>query len=318
MNPATNPIVSSGADPWVILWEKAYYYCFVKGRRVCVTKAGAVADIGKETPATIWTAPDAGPYSKEVWAPELHRFGDRWYVYVAADDGENAHHRMYVLEGDAKDPQKPFRFAGKIAAKTDRWAIDGTVGVLNGHPYFVWSGWEGEANVRQDLYIAAMKDPLTLAGDRSCICVPEHPWELVGPPWAGKKDFPAGVAEGPQFLSRGRAVHLIYSANGSWTDDYCLGRLTFRGGDPLDPKSWRKHPEPVFASTDQVFGPGHASFVPSVVGKEDWIVYHAAKKKGSGWDRDVRAQKFGWAADGTPRFGKPLPPGVPIDTATDK
>ena len=44
MTPATNPIVSSGADPWVILWEKAYYYCFVKDRQVCVSKAPAVAD----------------------------------------------------------------------------------------------------------------------------------------------------------------------------------------------------------------------------------------------------------------------------------
>ena len=33
----------------------------------------------------------------EYWAPEVHRIGSSWYVYVAADDGSNDHHRMYVF-----------------------------------------------------------------------------------------------------------------------------------------------------------------------------------------------------------------------------
>jgi GH43 family beta-xylosidase len=307
----TNPIVASGADPWVILWDKQYYYCFVRDGRIYVSRAAALADIGKGAEVAVWTPPEKGPYSKNVWAPELHRLGDRWYIYVAADDGENANHRMIVLEGDG--PQGNFRFKGKVAPRTDRWAIDGTVGTLNGHLYFVWSGWEGTENVRQDLYIAAMSDPLTLVGERVCIAVAEHPWEKTGPRWAGK-GFPDGVLEGPQFLTRDGKVHIIYSANGSWTDDYCLGQLTYTGGDPLKKESWRKKDAPVFASTADVFGPGHASFVKSLDGREDWIVYHAAKRKGSGWDRDVRTQKFAWNPDKSPRFGRPLSPGVPIDT----
>lgn len=318
MPPATNPIVASGADPWVVLWEKAYYYCYTRRDAIHVRKAATLAEIGAGARATVWTAPDRGPYSKNVWAPELHRLGSRWYVYFAADDGENANHRMYALEGETREPQGKYRFAGKVAARTDRWAIDGTVGELNGHLYFVWSGWEGVENVRQGLYIAAMSDPLTLVGDRACISVPEHPWEKVGPAWAGKKDFPAGVNEGPEFLTHGGKTHVIYSANGSWGDDYCLGRLTYLGGNPLDRRSWRKTSEPVFAGTDKVISPGHASFVTSPDGKEDWIVYHAAKKAGAGWDRDVRAQKFAWNADNSPRFGRPLPPGVPIDTPPEK
>lgn len=308
----TNPIVASGADPWVVRWEDHYYYCHARGRRILVTRAKELPDIGKGTEVAVWAAPDKGPYSKNVWAPELHRIGRRWYVYFAADDGENRNHRMYALESDADDPQGAYRFRGKVAAATDRWAIDGTVGWLNGHPYFVWSGWEGTEDVRQDLYIAAMSDPLTVCGDRACISIPEHRWERLAPARAAKGG-PVGVNEGPEFLERNGTTHIIYSANGSWTDDYCLGQLTFAGGNPLDKRAWRKKPDPVFAKTDTVFGPGHASYVKSPGGKEDWIVYHTAKRAGAGWNRDVRIQPFRWNPDHSPDFGRPVPAGDPVE-----
>lgn len=312
MRTFTNPIISSGADPWVTVWEKKYYYCFTHNDRIVVTRAATIPDLAKGDATTVWKAPEKGPHSKNVWAPELHHLGSRWYIYYAADDGENPNHRMYVLESEGNDPQGKYQMKGKIAARTDRWAIDGTVGQLGNHNYFVWSGWEGTENVQQNLYIAAMKDPWTLAGDRVCIAVPELDWEKVGPKW-DRKVFPAGVLEGPQFLERKGRVDIIYSANGSWGDDYCLGRLAYLGGNPLDKNSWRKADRPLFAGTDKVVSPGHGSFVKSPDGKEDWIVYHAAKRKGAGWNRDIRTQRFGWRADNTPDFGQPVAPGVELE-----
>jgi hypothetical protein len=108
-------------------------------------------------------------------------------------------------------------------------------------------------------------------------------------------------------------MSIIYSASGSWTDDYCLGILSTKmGSDLLNPSSWKKHDKPVFSKTDKVFGPGHSSFVKSV-GKEDWILYHAAKMQGSGWNRNVRMQSFKWNADGTPNFGTPIAEDVQIN-----
>ena len=299
----TNPICARGADPWVVRHRDAYYYCRSAGGKIWVSRAERLQEIGREPGAAVWTPPPNTPYSQELWAPELHRLDGRWYIYVAADDGNNPNHRMYVLEGDPEDPQKPFAFKGKISDPSDRWAIDGTVLVLSGNrKYFIWSGWEGDRNVAQHLYIAPMSNPWTISGDRACISKPELPWELNGRPL---------INEGPEVLrnARGR-VFLIYSASGSWTDDYCLGQLTLAGADPLQPAAWVKHRDAVFARTADVFGPGHASFVKSPDGKEDWIVYHAARRKGGGWDRDVRIQKFGWNADGSPNFGTPVSPGV--------
>lgn len=303
-----NVVAPRGADPWVFRHTDGRYYMTVTtGRDIVLWRSETLSGIGGGERKVIWTPPAAGPHSKELWAPELHRLRGKWYVYYAADDGDNANHRMYVLENEAADPFRgTFVFKGRVRDRDhDRWAIDGTAFEAGGELYFLWSGWDGTENVRQNLYIARMSDPWTIAGGRVEISRPQYPWETRGGPPA--------VNEGPEVLVRGRSIHVVYSAAASWTDHYCLGLLTARAGtDLLNPSSWRKHPEPVLRSGNGVFGPGHCSFVKSPDGREDWIVYHSARRPGSGWDRLVRCQPFSWDKDDVPRFGAPAPPDVPI------
>lgn len=300
----TNPIAPRGADPWVVGHEGAYLYCFSRRGAVWISRSKRLEKIGEAQPVRVWKPQAGRPYSSELWAPELHRIEGRWYVYVAADDGANTHHRMYCLERAEADPHGAFELKGKVAARPDRWAIDGTVLKHRDRLYFVWSGWEGMEDVRQDLYIARMKNPWTLEGERVLISRPEHPWECVGRPT---------VNEGPTALVLGERTHVIYSASGSWTDHYCLGRLTLEGDDPMDAGAWRKHPEPVFAGANGVISPGHASFTTSPDGRERWIVYHAARHAGAGWDRVVCAQPFEVNERSEPVFGEPVAEGESVN-----
>jgi len=304
-NTFVNPVAGTGADPWVIRHDGHYFYCQSRGGTgIWVSKADRLVDIGRSQPVSVWSPPEGKPWSKELWAPELHYLRGKWFIYVAADDGDNANHRMYALEGTSQDPQTPFEFRGKLAAPTDRWAIDGTVlKTPDDRLYFIWSGWDGTDNVAQNLYIAPMSDPLTISGERVCISRPEHDWEKRGHPL---------VNEDPETLWHGDKLFIIYSASGSWGDDYCLGQLAWTGGDVLDPKSWVKKAAPVFSGTDQVISPGHASFVKSPDGREDWIVYHTAKHRGAGWNRQVQIQSFTWNGDGSPNFGASVAVGVPL------
>jgi GH43 family beta-xylosidase len=302
----TNPL-GPGADPWVIRWN-GFYYLVSSNGRIQVAKAAKLQDIARAPKVTVWTPPATGMWSKEIWAPELHYLDGKWYVYVAADDGNNANHRMYVLEGQTQDPQGSFVFKGKIAATTDRWAIDGSVLTLGGNNYFVWSGWEAAVNGQQNLYIAAMSNPWTISGERVRISIPEYDWEKRG----SGGGLPT-INEAPQALIRGNDVFIIYSASGSWSDFYCLGQLRLAGTNPLVASAWTKHPQPVFSPTSQVFGPGHNGFAKSPDGVEDWIVYHAAVASGSGWNRNLRMQKLSWNSDGSPNFGIPVPEGVPLE-----
>jgi GH43 family beta-xylosidase len=297
----TNPLKSNGnyADPWVIKKGSMYYYCGSDGG-IFINVANKLQNIVNVERHYIFVPADCQSYSKEIWAPELHFLRGHWYVYFAADDGNNENHRMYVLEGgsNADDPLKgDYSLKGKLCGDSDNWAIDGTAFEFRDSLYFVWSGWPGEINVTQCLYISRMKNPYTLDNKRYQISCPQFNWETIGIPT---------VNEGPEVLISNSTVNIIYSASGSWTNDYCLGRITCNNGNLLNEDSWDKV-GPVFSKTDNVFGPGHASFVFD--GNRWWIVYHAAKYKDSGWNRNIRIQPFTWN-DSIPVFGKPVSPGI--------
>lgn len=99
-------------------------------------------------------------------------------------------------------------------------------------------------------------------------------------------------------------VHIVYSASGSWTDDYCLGMLSFRGGDILDPASWTKSKDPVFSKGNGIYGPGHCSFTTTDDGAV-WMIYHGNTESGTGWSgRKVWIDPVDWDGD-TPLFGTP-------------
>lgn len=306
----TNPLLPSGPDPWVVKKDSFYYYTNTFGNRVAVYKTTKMSDLDHASLSTIWSPPVTGPYSKEIWAPELHYLNGKWYAYFAADDGNNNNHRLYVLENDAPDPLSgTWTFKGKIAAATDKWAIDGSVLNYNGQLYLIWSGWPGDVNGEQDIFIAKMANPWTIEGDRVMISAPTYDWE--------KRGAPPAVNEGPEGLIHNGKAFITYSASGCWTDDYALGLLTLKnGGNPMVASDWTKSPVPVFTKNPDAgaYGPGHNGFFKSKDGSEDWIIYHANSLTGQGCGnaRNPRMQSFTWNTDGTPNFGTPVKINTPI------
>ncbi len=281
----------------MILHGGYYYYSESRNKRqIFIRRSRTIGGIGQDPGVCVWRAPAQGKNSDNVWAPELHLIDGKWFIYYAADDGRNENHRMWVLECQSSDPCGKYVCRGKL--ETSGWAIDGTILTLDdGRKYLVWSGWAGRRNGQQNLYIAPMKDAVTISGPRVMIATPNQSWERVAMP----------ICEGPQVLKRNGDIFIVYSASASWTADYCLGLLHNGTKDLLNPAAWIKH-GPVFKKTDQVWGVGHCSFVKSLCQTEDWIIYHAKSSRRPGWeDRDVHAKPFNWSSDGFPDFGSPLP-----------
>ena len=277
------------------------------GDAVFIWRAPKLQELFTQTatnPTQVW-GPDFGGIPGGVtggecpWAPEIWFLDGKWYIYTAAENGDdNATHRMFVLEGGS-DPSNPLNGTWTLKAKifdgTDQWAIDGTILEYNGNRYFVWSGWEGATDGQQNLYIAPMSNPWTISGPRVLLSQPDYAWEEQGLP----------INEGPEALYKNGTIHIIYAASGSWTTNYCLGQITFTGGDILSKSSWVKKGTPVFSGSE---GPGHCSFTQSPDGTEDWLVYCALRFPDG---HTVRAQKFTW--NGTdPVFGTPVATGTPI------
>ncbi|HEY0057836.1 MAG TPA: family 43 glycosylhydrolase, partial [Flavisolibacter sp.] len=123
----TNPLLARGADPWSIYKDGYYYYTHTIGDSLVIWKTTDLSKLKEAERKTIFVPPQHTAYSEQLWAPEIHYINRKWYVYFAADNGNNNNHRMYVLENAAADPlQGSWTFKGKVSDPSDKWAIDGS------------------------------------------------------------------------------------------------------------------------------------------------------------------------------------------------
>jgi GH43 family beta-xylosidase len=308
-----NPI-AEGADPWVVKHGDGYLWCFSEGNRgISVWKSDRLTSIG--TRRVVWQAPESGPYAREVWAPEMHLLDGRWHIYFAASDGRNENHLAYVLRSASEDPFSRYELHGPFATgegadgtSPNIWAIDMTVLDHAGKRYALWSGWDAPGTDRQFLYIAPMASPLKLAGPRVLLAKnDDHLWERTE-----ERADSRGLNEGPQILKNGGRTFVTYSCGASWKATYKLGLLELTGADPLDPASWKKHPQPVFSSAGSTIGTGHSTFVPSPDGSQTWHVFHAKVDARDGWRRAIFVQPVAFRSDGFPDFGTAVQAGTPL------
>ncbi len=316
--PAThfvNPI-GEGADPWVVRDpnEDRYLWCFSEGNRAIAVHASEnLTTFGPKR--IVWEAPEEGPFSRQVWAPELHFIEGKWHIYLAASDGKNKNHLAYVIVSKTDDPLGDYDLVGPLATgdgedgrSPNLWAIDMTPLEYGGQLYALWSGWDEAESDRQYLYIAPMSSPTEISGPRVRICSnDDHPWEFTENAGKGR-----GLNEGPQVLKHGGRVFVTYSCGGSWLPTYKLGMLELTGSDPLNTLSWVKGKRPVFFANDTTYGVGHSCFVPSPDGSEMWHVYHAKRDRKPGWRRGIFVQPMHFEERSLmPRFGRPIAPGEP-------
>lgn len=273
-----SPIIDrDGADPFVARYGDQYLYTKTTGNNISLGVADSIQTLGASELQCIY---DPGMELRDLWAPEIWKLDGTWYVYFAAViPGEEMHH-MFVLSNESEDPMQGEWECSPINGMDDKFAIDGTIMEISGKRYFLWSGWEGYENVRQDIYLAEMVSPIEVMEEKLLLSAPELDWEKIGNPL---------VNEGPEVVVQGDTVNLVYSASGSWTDDYCLGLLTMDiDSDPKNPESWVKQGTPIMSKDLDVYGPGHNCFTTSLDEKEDLIIYHAARWMGAGWSRSIR------------------------------
>src|ERR1035437_6397070 len=118
-----NPLLPSGADPWINAHKGFYYYMHTTGSSLVIWKTKSISALATAEKKTVWRPPASGRYSHDIWAPELHFLRGKWYIYFAADSGQNESHRIWVLENAAADPlDGQWQMQGKVSDPSDRWA----------------------------------------------------------------------------------------------------------------------------------------------------------------------------------------------------
>lgn len=305
----SNPFILQRADPWCYRHSDGFYYFIAtvpEYDRIELRRSATLAGLADTNTKTIWTKHDKGPMSYHIWAPELHYINNKWYIYFAAGRADDIWAiRIYVLECPGDNPlEGKWIEKGQLKTNWASFSLDATTFEHKGQRYLVWAQNDPAIRSNTNLYIAKMDSPWSITGKQVMITKPEYPWEIIG----------YRVNEGPAVIVRNGRIFLTYSA--SATDhNYCMGLLTADvKANLLDPRSWKKSPEPVFKTCPEnsQFGPGHNSFTVTDDGKTDVLVYHARNYKeikGEALrnpDRHTRMQKLHWNQDGTPDFGKPV------------
>jgi len=299
----TNPLLTSGPDPWIYQEGGVYYYTNTLRDRIELWRTTDITDLAHAEHKVVWTPPKTGPNAHLIWAPELHRFDGKWYLYYSATASgfeDDAHRGVFVLENASADPmQGTWIDRGRV--NTARPGIDGTVFQYRGATYFAYSPYVGSVS---GIAVARLANPWTIAGKEVVISTADQPWENQG----GRR-----IMEGPEFLEGpGGRLFMTYSAGACWSDNYALGMLEAKpGGDLLSPDTWTKHPKPVLSSANGVYATGHNGFFRSPDGREQWIIYHANPGPGMGCTakRSPYISKVTWQA-GEPVFAPPAAAGT--------
>lgn len=314
----------NNADPSVIRVGSTYISVEVdNGNQIFEREASSPDGLSSAPANLIWT----GDVGGGIWAPEIVLDGGQFYVYYS--EGADTARRMYVIS--SATASGGYSSKTELALPDDKWATDGTMFTFGGQRWFAWSGAD-DPHAEQDLYIARMDSPTTVTGGRYVISQPRESWERAS---GGSGGYPY-VNEAPEAIQDPSGqLHIVYSANGSWSDNYCLADLRLRaGGDPTYVWDWYKsngclfgwHAEQMMSGWDPTHhakGPGHNSFVllngdiatSPPAGPTFPLMYHAVPDTTPGYswgDRYWYTGSFCWWGNTT--YSRANSPGDPSNT----
>ena len=283
--------------------DTGYYYAlFTRGSKLELFRSRHAGTIVTDNDSRIiLTADGAHNVWGDIWAPEMHRApSGLWYIYTSCRvTREPGQKRLFIVESETADPFGGWHF--KCFPTPDVFSIDPTVYTdHNGQQYLCCSRVDPQHG--QVLDICPLVNPYTFGQPCAMIAIAEYDWELV-PPY--DKDR-TKINEGAFFVEQAGRLYIVYSGNGCWSDDYCLGVLEYTGeagnvGQMCSADHWKKYPKPIFEKGNDVFGPGHASFFRSPDGNELWCAYHGMKQTNpsvTGAPRYFNIQKIDFDADG--------------------
>ncbi len=317
-----NPIRLDGADPWLFYHDGYYYYTSTTGSStVKLTRATNIGDLIRSGGVAIYTPENGTAWADSTWSPTIVHYTDKeigegnggWYMYFGGDDkaadAADVNHRMYVLKcldgdnllgrwgnpitGKLNHPERVT--APSIPDFDTTWAAGQGDIRINGELYtlYVTEVGRGTADFHQTINIVKMKNPWTIEGEPSVICVPEYNWEMQGyrqNPTTGAWSPKVVEAATPVYADDG-SVFIVYSASNYTNKGYCLGQLKYISGDPTDINSWQKKPTPILRASGELCGTGSASYVRDTSG-QGWVIYNAYMGTKAGGTRYAIAEPY--------------------------
>ncbi len=296
-----NPVVAAAADAHVSLLNGQYLLLHTDPGGVVLQRSASLVGRAPWTDRTIWTPSSSTPHEDLASAPELHRVSGGWWIYYAAvPKGQPNESRIYALRADGDDPfTASWTEAGPVQMPPGDEAGAGPTVVSTGEAtYLVWTGREYLVDLSRRVYLAPLVSPLETGPQRLLLSSPMEPWERAG----------ARVNEAPAVAVIGDRVVVAFGASSCTTDQRAVGALTAAtASDLMDASSWTKHSGPLLSTNaaQNVFAPGHLSFVSSLDGEEQLVTFDASSLPGRGCDgeRGLHVARVRWTSGEVPTLG---------------
>lgn len=209
--------------------------------------------INWEGPTVIYQVPDdlwGDVPIKAVWAPELHFYKDKYYLFLTFDTdtklGEQwrewlprVRRGSQILVSDSPlGPFKPFKNESTLPA--DMMTLDATLWVEDGVPYTVFAH-EWVQITDGTIEYARLKDDLSAITSE-----PKRLFRGSDAPWARKSpEWGCWVTDGP-YLYRSKSGKLFMIWSSFSNTGYTTGLAISDSGKLAGP--WRQQAEPVFSA----------------------------------------------------------------------
>jgi beta-xylosidase len=246
-------------DPFILADRKTYYLYAQMGNRLPNEDPRRGVEVYRSQDLENWEAPTpvlelpADFWARHaVWAPEVHRYRGRYYLFVTFTGdplgGDSPKGLPPMLQRGtqilhADSPTGPFKpFANRAHTPAKWMALDGTLFVERGRPYMVFchewlqidDGTVELMPLKKDLS-APDGDPVTL------FKATDATWGRGLRTTEGRRH--GWVTDGP-FLHRTKSGKLLMIWSSFGDEAYTLAVAESAGGKIAGP--WRLQPEPIF------------------------------------------------------------------------
>ena len=250
-------------DPF-ILQEDGTYYCYFSkswfgGREV---KLRTSQDLVNWSEAKVVMRTKEDWKVSAVWAPEVHKFKGRYYLFATLHCNDGKHRKVGTWAFVSDKLEGPFAPTTDDAITPEGTGIDGTLALdADGTPFFVYTltREKGECS----MFAARLKEDMTgTTGDAT---------RLFG--WRDLRDHlkTGGVAEGPSFY-RSKSGKLFMTWSNISCLGYCVALAVSDSGKVTGP--WRQLGVPI-----RIDG-GHGAFFTRKDGTTAFV-FHAPNSSSS-------------------------------------
>ena len=249
-------------DPFILADNstKTYYMYAQTGNRIPKQKGLAGVEVYKSKDLKLWSEPSTVLSLPEdhwggisVWAPEVHKYKNKYYLFTTLtakdtvpwrEPGERMYPNKRATEIFWSDsPEGPFKSFNNSAQTPSDWmSLDGTLFIEDGIPYMVFCH-EWIQIIDGTMEIVQLSEDLSkpVGEPQTLFKATDAPWvrslKDAGGQWHGY------ITDGPSFhrLESGKLL-MIWSSFGE--ERYAVGMAVSESGSVKGP--WKQLPEPLF------------------------------------------------------------------------